>query len=204
MTGPYILILLTISAFITLADLTNKPCQILAVNTCLSAYIQGFQNQSYSRYNERQLHCRLDKELALCADKFLKTCPGGLLASLGRAVISYVRFDRQNGVCRWPGYYPLLKKLSSGSGNARWMRKYDRLVYQCTPSSSARQLDLYCIKAFVQRMRKKADLCQFIPFKYNCLRKGQKVIQSDILDAVLDIFPEEADKVLKVLCQKER
>lgn len=55
------------------------------------------------------------QQLLKCTEKALNECgKTPTLLALGRAVLSYVVFDRKLSVCRWHGYSSLYNLLKTG------------------------------------------------------------------------------------------
>ena len=76
------------------------------------------------------------------------------------------------------------------------------IVHNAEYSECAEKVDRQCLNTFVQNMKTKPDLCTNIPFKYNCLKEGMEAsaCNAGILKNLLNVFPEEVNKVLKVFC----
>jgi hypothetical protein len=75
-------------------------------------------------------------------------------------------------------------------------------VHRSQYSSCARDVDMSCIKQFITKMKADQNLCVNIIFKYECLRAKTKTCKASIIKDLLDVFPDEANKVLSVLCSK--
>ncbi|XP_031552148.1 uncharacterized protein LOC116289386 [Actinia tenebrosa] len=216
------LIGLILAAFVMTLDMTSaasKRCdEGPGLAKCVTQYVSGFASPQNAKLDSLKLHCKLDRELALCTDKELATCPGKTLKALGRAVLSYIAFDRKLGACPKYGYWSLYQKLleknvkrtfdddddddddASPVDKNSWNYKINTLLHVSKYSRCAKRVDISCVRRYVARMRKDQNLCANIVFKHECLRV--KTCEAGIITDLLNVFPEEAKKVLAVLCVK--
>ncbi|KAK3753512.1 hypothetical protein QZH41_018015 [Actinostola sp. cb2023] len=195
-------------AFLATLEVVSGTCEgDHALSKCMGNYVSGFTSTSNDDLDDVSLHCKLDRELAVCIDHSLGYCyrSSSILISLGRAVLSYVVFDRKLRVCPYKTYWGLYQKLRTGgslSNTSSWDHKINTLLHMSQYSYCAKQENIKCLKKFVQKMKKNPDVCTNIPFKSDCLKDATTRCSSGILKDLLNVFPEEANKVLSVLCKQ--
>ncbi|XP_028514194.1 uncharacterized protein LOC110236761 [Exaiptasia diaphana] len=200
-------LLLCVVVFMTCFQVSfGTNCEAKAINECVvQGYIKGFSAVN-TTLDDIGLHCTLDRKLLQCTERALNACgKTPTLLALGRAVLSYIVFDRNLGVCRKRGYwtmYQLLKTDAPFEDKTNWNYKILTLLHYSQYSDCAKKINENCLKAFVHKMKVLPDLCTNIPFKYNCI-KPTTDCPAKILHDILNVFPDEANKVLAGLCQPQ-
>ncbi|EDO28975.1 predicted protein [Nematostella vectensis] len=173
-----------------------KPCEHQVLKSCLGKFVHAFSDFDRS-LTPLEIHCRADMILARCtADS---TCNGKAVASLSKALLSYLLFDAKLQVCpRETGvYWKLMGKAGRAPGKSFY--QIMKIILSSTPTC-ARRSDVHCLREYVHLMRTNPDLCVNIPKKYGCLQKQTNICRARILKSLLAVFPVEADSVLHVLC----